>query len=143
MADLSQTAANVAIGASTTPHKIVQYGESVTQGMPLYKSTSDGKYYKADANDTAAKAIAACIAITPGSADGYGLAAFPGTSPGQSLVNLGATLAVGTVYAVSATVGAICPIADLTSTQYITTLGVATTTALLDLRIVVSNTAKA
>lgn len=143
MADLSQTAANVAIGASTTKTRVVQFGESATQGQPLYVSTTDSKYYRCDANDTAAKAVAAAIALTPATTNGYGLVALPATEAGQSLVNLGATLTVGTVYGVSASVGAICPIADITSTQYVTVIGVATTAALLDFQVVVSNTAKA
>jgi len=67
----------------------------------------------------------------------------PSETPGRSLVNLGATLAVGTVYAVSATKGAIAPIADISSTQFVTVLGIATTTALLDFQPSISNTAKA
>jgi len=47
------------------------------------------------------------------------------------LINLGATLAVGTYYAVSATKGAIAPIADIISTQFPTAIGVSITTALL------------
>lgn len=142
MADLTQTAANVASGASTLKVRQVQYGESVTQGMPVYLSTSDSKYYQCDA-DASASAVAAGIALTPGSTNGYGIIALPATEPGKALVNLGATLAVGTVYAVSATKGAICPIADLSTGDYITTLGIATTAALLDLQIAISNTAKA
>lgn len=142
MADISQTAANVAIGASTTPTRIVQAGEGVTQGMPLYTST-DGKVYQCDANDGVAKAAVDYIALTPASTDGYILVAFPSGTPGRSLVNLGATLAVGTVYGVSATKGAIAPIADITSTQFVTVLGIATTTALLDFQPSISNTAKA
>lgn len=142
MADITVTAANVAVGASTLRTKIVQFGEAVTQGQVLYLSTSDSKYYKCDA-DAAASAIAECIALTPGSTNGYGLVAIAATEPGKALVNLGATLAVGTVYAVSTTAGGIAPIADLASGDYITTLGVATTTALLDFQIAVSNTAKA
>lgn len=142
MADLTQTAANVAIGASTLKTRLVQVGEAVTQGMPLYQSTSDSKFYKCDA-DVLASSVAAGIALTPASTDGYSSMAVPADSPGLALVNLGATLVVGTVYAVSVTTGAICPVADLASGDYITTLGVATTASLLDLRIVVSNTAKA
>jgi hypothetical protein len=142
MADISQTAANVALGGANVPTRIVQYGESVTQGMPVYRSDADSKYYQCDANDTAAKAVAAGIAISPGATNSYGVIALPASGPGKSLVNLGATLAVGTAYAVSAK-GAIAPIADLGTGEYITILGVATTTALLDLQIVVSNTAKA
>ncbi len=50
----------------------------------------------------------------------------------DSKVNLGATLTVGTTYVVSATKGAIAPIADLTTLDYVTILGTASTTALLD-----------
>lgn len=142
MADISITAANVALGASTTPNKVVQVGESVTQGMPLYLHT-DGKWYQCDANDGVAKAVVGAIALTSASTNGYALVAMPATTPGRSMVNLGATLAVGTAYAVSATKGAIAPIADITSTQFVSVIGIATTTALLDFQVSISNTAKA
>lgn len=142
MSDISQTASNVAIGASTTTTRTVQAGESVTQGMPLYTST-DGKVYQCDANDTSAKAAVEYIALTPAATNGYCLVALPSETPGRSLINLGATLAVGTVYAVSATKGAIAPVADISSTQYVTVIGIATTTALLDFQPSISNTAKA
>lgn len=143
MAELSQTAANVAIGASTTKTKVVQYGEAVTQGNVLYQSTTDSKYYKADANNTSAEAKAAVIALTPGSTNGYGLVAIPATSPGQSLVNVGATLTVGETYVVGTTAGAIRPIGDASSGQYATILGQASTASLLDFQIVVAAVAKA
>ena len=143
MADISQTAGNVALGGANVPTRIVQFGEAVTQGQPVYQSASNSKYYQCDANDGVEKAVAAGIVISPAGADGWGVIAVPASSPGKSLINLGATLAVGTVYAVSATKGAIAPIADLSSTQFITVLGVATTAALLDLQVVVSNTQKA
>lgn len=142
MTNISQTAANVALGASTTPTKIVQVGEAVTQGMPLYFAT-DGKWYQCDANDGVAKAVVGAIALSPAAIDGYALVALPATSPGRSLVNLGATLAKGEVYAISATKGAIAPIGDLSSTQFISVLGIATTTALLDFQVSISNTDKA
>lgn len=44
MADLSQTAANVALNDSAVKYRLVQFGEAVTQGMPVYRKTSDGKY---------------------------------------------------------------------------------------------------
>lgn len=139
MADISQTAANVAIGASTTPTKRVQFGEAVTQGMPVYLST-DAKWYKTDANDTAAKAVAGGIVLTPASTNGYGLIATPSETPGTSLVNLGATLTAGAIYCVSANLGGIAPEADIGSGHYLTILGVAATTSLLDFRCVVTNT---
>jgi hypothetical protein len=143
MADLSQTAANVAIGAQGTPTRTVQYGGTVTQGNPVYRSATDGKYYRTDANDGVAKAVVAGIALTPGTTDTYGLIALPSSVPGQSRVNLGATLAKGEIYAVSAAAGAICPIGDITTGQYVTALGVAVSTALLDFQPIISNETKA
>ena len=81
--------------------------------------------------------------MTPGVAGDGGTIAVPSQTPGASLVNLGATLAVGTVYGVSATVGAIAPIDDITSTQFVSVIGIATTAALLDFQPSISNTAKA
>jgi hypothetical protein len=142
MADLSITAASVALGSQTTPTRIVQYGETVTQGQPIYVA-ANGQWYRCDANDGAAKALVGAIALMPGVAGSWGLAALPGSSPGQSLVNLGATLAIGTHYAVSATVGAIAPIADITSTQFPAIIGVAVSTSLLDFQPSISTVAKA
>lgn len=142
MADITVTAANVGFGASTVKTRPVQFGEAVTQGQSVYQSGTDNKYYRTDA-DVLATAVAAGIVMSPASTNGYGTIAVSSESPGQALVNLGATLAIGTVYCVSTTPGGICPVADLASGDFITILGVATTAALLDLRIVVSNTAKA
>ena len=135
MADITVTAANVKAGSNNTRTSLVQAGETVPQGQPVYLA-SDGKYYQTDANDTAVKAQAKGIAITPASTDGYFLLGVDG------LLNLGATLAVGQVYVCSATKGGIAPYADLTTNDYVTILGVATTTALLDFNLVVSGVQK-
>ena len=135
MANITQTAANVAAGSSATRVQLVQAGETITQGMPVYLA-SDGKYYQTDANDTAVKAQAKGIAVSPAATDGYFLMAVDG------LINLGATLAVGQIYCVSATKGAIAPYGDLTTNDFVTILGIATTTALMDINIVVSGVQK-
>lgn len=135
MANITQTAANVAAGSSATRVQLVQAGEAITQGMPVYLA-SDGKYYQTDANDTAVKAQAKGIAVSPASTDGYFLMAVDG------LINLGATLAVGQIYCVSATKGAIAPYGDLTTNDFVTILGIATTTALMDINIVISGVQK-
>jgi len=135
MADLSQTAANVKL-MSATQVTVGTAGEALTQGQPVYLSAS--KWYRCDANDTAAKAVAAGIVLTPAATDGIVVIA-----PNGASVDLGATLAIGTTYAVSATVGGICPIADITSGQYPTILGTATTAAKLPLSIIVGTVAKA
>jgi len=139
MADISQTPANVAIGASTTRTLVVQVGEAVAQGQPLYRDATNSKYYRCDANDGAAKARVAAIALTAAALDGYALVSLPGNEPGKSLVNLGATLTVGEIYVVSANVGAIAPEADLATGHYVTVIGVATTASLLDFQPVISN----
>ena len=59
------------------------------------------------------------------------------------LVNLGATLVVGQVYCVSATAGAICPYADLTTGEFVCILGIATSAALLQTSYTYSSVAKA
>ena len=135
MANITQTAANVAAGSSATRVQLVQAGETITQGMPVYLA-SDGKYYQTDANDTAVKAQAKGIAVSPAATDGYFLMAVDG------LINLGATLAVGQIYCVSATKGAIAPYGDLTTNDFVTILGIATTTALMDINIVISGVQK-
>jgi len=136
MANLTQTAANVAAGGASTSIALVQAGEAITQGQPVYQDSSTLKYLQCDANDTAAKAEAKGIALSPASTNGYFVLAKSGP------VNLGATLAVGTLYVVSSTKGAIAPITDLGSSDYVTSLGIATTSALLNLDISISGVQK-
>lgn len=142
MAALTITAANVAVGASTTKTRLVQAGEALTQGQAVYLNTTDNKWYRADSNASATTARAGAIVLSPAATNGYAIISVPAELPGQSLINLGATLVVGQVYCVGATAGSIVPITDLTTGDYVTILGVAQTTALLDHQIVVSNTVK-
>ena len=141
MAALSPVAANVKVTTNVRPKRLV-CGEAIVQGECVYQSSADSKVYKADANDGMEKASAIGIATQPGATDEYTSIALTGLSPGEVLVNLGATLTVGQVYCVGTTPGTIVPYADLTSSQYVTILGVARTAALLDLQIVVSDTLK-
>ena len=124
MAAISQTPANVAIAGAGAQVKVVQVGEAVTQGQPGYFNT-DGKYYQADANASATTAKAIGIFLTPASTDGYAVFA---EGAGRT-INLGATLTVGETYVVSATKGAICPIADLTTGDYPCIIGTAISTS--------------
>lgn len=136
MADVTVTAANVKpVGTSRTVQTVL-LGETVTQGQPLYLKAADSKYWKADA-DTLAEAAAAGIAITPGVADDYAIMLTAGT------INMGGTLAVGQVYVVSVNAGGVAPYSDLGSGDYVTILGVATTTAILNVDINVTGIAKA
>lgn len=135
MSDLSQTAANVKLMSATQP-TVGTAGEALTQGQPVYLSAS--KWYRCDANDGVAKAACGGIVLTPNAADLPVVIA-----PNNATVDLGATLAIGTTYGISATVGGVCPIADITSTQFPTVLGTATAVNKLPLSIIVGTVAKA
>lgn len=96
--------------------------------MSAYLSAA-GKYMKA---------LAAGTAIQSGSgASNFGVA-LTGSSLNQPItiqtggsITIGGTVAVGTQYAISATGGGICPVADLASTNFVTFLGVASTTGII------------
>lgn len=140
MAALTITAANVGLstesGASTSA---VQFGEAITQGQAVYQNTSDNKYYKTDADDTVAKSLCAGIALTKGDADDYGVICTDGD------MDLGATLTIGETYALDGggTTGAIAPVADLATGDWVTILGVAITASRIHLDIYASQIQRA
>lgn len=116
MVDLSQTSTNVQWNSGTAAKTAIA-GEALTAGQPVYISSSDGKLYRADADDTAAKAAAVGIALVTTAAGNLASYAPPGAN-----LDIGATTTQGTIYAVSASVGAIAPEADLTTNDYVTIL---------------------
>lgn len=122
MADLTITAASVGLsdvaGASV---QVVQVGEAVTQGVPVYRLASDGKYWQTDSNASAATAVAAGIILTSAATDDYAVMALPG-----SFIDLGATLTVGDTYYVSVNKGLIADAAPVTG-GFNTILGMAIT----------------
>lgn len=138
MADISQTAANVGLTDQTTqPIQKGEAGEAITQGQPVYLNTSDNKYYRCD-SDASTSAVAAGIALTPAATGEQFVFALPGAE-----VDLGGTLTLGETYAVSTNVGAIAPVGDLTTGDYVTTLGTANSTSSMVVKINVSGVAKA
>lgn len=134
---LTITAVDVGVGSLNSAARVVQVGEAVTQGQPGYRNATDGKHYRGDASD-ADKDDVAVIFLTAASTDGYALAAVPGAS-----LKIGATLTVGTAYYLAATAGRIGLESDLSSGNFVTLLGVATTTELLTFQPVVTGVAKA
>ena len=136
MADLSQTRANVKLGNENRKTRLVQFGESVLQGQPIYADATSNKFLQTDANVSAAVAKAEGIVLTPASTDGWGIVVTEG------LIDIGATLVVGESYYVSRNKGAIMPVGDLQSGDYPTFLGIAVTTSLLDLQIRAGGVAK-
>lgn len=126
MANLSITAANVRMTATSAADFIIA-GESLTPGQPAYLNSLDNRYYKTIADDTEQKAEAAVIVT------GYGVAGARVPCVRGGSVVIGATLVPQTLYVVSATSGAICPIADLATDDWVTLLGLATTTTEMNL----------
>jgi predicted transcriptional regulator len=99
-------------------------GEAIIQGDVLYKSSSDSKLYKADSNDTAAKAVVVGVALNAASAGqpvDY--------AEKDAALELGATtVTVGTVYVLSPTAGKMMPVDDLATGDRVTVLGVGVAT---------------
>jgi hypothetical protein len=134
MADLTITAANVAKGSDAT---VVNgtFGATVTQGQSVYKDTADNNHWKLAQSDTAAKAGSGGVGVALNSgADGQPCQVI---TSGDNFVP-GATLAVGTRYFVSGTAGGIQPHGDVGSTEFVTLLGIASSTSVLKMNPVVS-----
>lgn len=125
MADISITAADVAFIDTDGTRTYGQAGEAATQGEACYRHT-DGKYYKADANDTAAKAAAVGVWMNKVATGEYGYIARVGCR-----VRIGGTMTAAADYYVSPNVGKLCPLADLTTGHYKKKIGAAESTAIL------------
>lgn len=116
MADLTITAANVLAGSGATIRAGTS-GATITAGQSIYID-SNSKIQLADA-DAQTTAAAKGIALNGASAN----QPIDYCSGGD--LNLGATLTVGQVYAVSTTAGGIAPVSDLGSGDWPTILGIA------------------
>lgn len=136
MADLTITAANV-IAASGATINWGTAGATITAGQAVYKDSADNNDYKLCDADAAGTANCDGIALC-GASDGQPIAVIT-----QGNLNPGATVAVGTVYAVSTTAGGIAPEGDLASGDYVTTLGIGTTASNIKIDINNSETAHA
>jgi hypothetical protein len=135
MADLSITAADVKKTDTTLIAEGIA-GGTVTAGQPVYRdSTASNKLKAADA-DALASAAAVGIALHGASADQPLKYAIGGN------LTLSSVMTVGAVYVVSTTAGGIAPVADLSSGDYVTLLGIATTATNLKISISVSGIAK-
>jgi len=126
MADLSVTAAEVLAYAGATV-KTGLAGETITAGMTVYLK-SDGLLWKAKAL-TAAEAAAAGITLN-------------GAAAGQPIqyvqaggIDPGATVVVGVVYGVTDTAGGIGDVAERTTPDFVTVLGIGVTASRIELNI--------
>ena len=136
MSYLTVIPTSVAAGSAATV-KSVTAAAAIIAGDLLYKPTAS-TVDVADASDSAAKAKVVGIALN-GGAVGQPIAF---QISGQ--INLGATLVVGTTYVSDGTgnPGKIGPEADLGSGDFPTILGIAISTALLELNIQAGGIAK-
>lgn len=117
--DLSITAASVIPGANA----VVRYatmGAAGLAGQVVYKSATDGKLYLADC-DSATAGVRDAVGILISSA---GIGSKGSYVTEDDDLTIGATVANGTVYCLSATAGGIAPLADITTGGFVTVLGV-------------------
>lgn len=135
MANITITGANV-VPAEGYGFVDKVAGATLTRGMPCYVSATTGQALIADANDTATKAEVVGIALQDAAAGQPVRLMTSGT------LAFGTVLTAGTVYVVSATAGAIAPYADLTTNDFVSILGVATSTSNLRVNLINSGIQK-
>lgn len=127
MVDIVITAASVAKGGNA----LVQQGTagaSITAGQAVYLDSATGRYLLSDNDGTGTKQVDG-IALN-GAATGQPLAVQRGGD-----ITIGATLTPGTAYYLSATVGGICPVADVAVGDDVILIGLAKSATNLSLRI--------
>ena len=135
MVDLTVTAASV-VPTTTTKRLTKVASEAIDAGEAVYLNASD-QLVLADNDASAASAAAIGIALASAAAN----QPCPYTYDGG--LTVGAILTLGTTYILSSTAGKIAPIADVASGDYVTILGVASSTSVLDVHIHASGVALA
>lgn len=130
MADISVTATSVVPGSACSISRNANAGATITAGQVVYLEASSGTYKLADCNSATA-AVRSPVGI-----------ALNGASSGQPLavanagpVTFNAAFTAGVVYYLSGTAGAIRPVADNTTGDYPVSLGMATSTTVLNVKI--------
>jgi len=132
MADISITPANV-LSVGSPGVRDGTAGATVTAGQAVYQDAADANKFK-----LAFSAGTAEQAAVIGIAQHASLAGQPLRIQTSGIIAIGATVVLGGVYALSDTPGAICPIADVGTSEYTTLIGIAPTTLQLTLGIVPS-----
>lgn len=135
MANLTITAASVVAGVNASVEAGAA-GEAVTAGQPVYKSSATKKWMLADSNSATAEARHATgVALNSASLNQ------PLDVQKGGDITIGATLVPGTAYYLSDTPGAICPLADIGSGEYVCLLGLARSATVLTLDVQFPNVA--
>ena len=125
MANLTITAASVLAGSGNTQDGTA--GTTITAGQPVYLDATTGTYKLAQNDGTAAEAAVAGISLHAA------LAGQPLKIQTTGTLTIGSTVVLGEIYILSATAGALCPCADLVSTNRTVLIGIATSTTVLTL----------
>jgi hypothetical protein len=137
MADLAITTSEVKAGPGATV-RAATAGENLTPGEPVYMDRGANTLKKADADTIhEAEAIGICLSTTTSGDTAYYIL------DGEVILGATANPAVGTIYVVSTTAGGIAPESDLGTGDYVTILGVGTTSDGLKLGILASGVAHA
>lgn len=134
MADITFTPAAVVKGSGASVAEGVA-GATITPGRPIYKDTDDSNKYKAC--DADAAATASCDGIALNSADDGQPIDF--ITLGDLTFGTGVFIA-GEVYTVSGNPGGVGPHSDRGAGEYVTVLGVATSTTTIAVKIINSAT---
>jgi hypothetical protein len=122
MADITITPGSVLAYADVVPRDGTA-GATITAGQVVYIDTSDSNKLKlADCDSSATTATVAGIALTGGSTG----QPIKWCSSGE--VTIGGTVTVGELYVLSGNAGGIAPEGDLASLDYVSFLGIGTTT---------------
>ena len=135
MTNLVITAANVVAGADATV-ETGSAGEAITAGQTVYRSSTTGKYMLADSNSATIEARKSRGIALNSAALNQPLQVQRGGD-----IALGAVLTAGTAYYLSDTPGAICPVADIGTGEYVCLLGLAKTASVLAIDIQFPNVA--
>lgn len=131
MADITQTAANVA-AASGTPFQDGIAGVTIVAGDVLYKDSTASNVLKLAINSAEASAEAVGVALN-GGATGQPIRYQTGGN-----INPGGTVVVAEIYNVSPQAGRFAPDADLLQNDWRTGLGIGVSTSLVALAISIS-----
>lgn len=129
MADLTITAANVVPGTDSN-QAVGIAGETITAGKAVYLSSTTNKWMLADNNHATAEVRQAKGVALTGSSASQPIVVHKGGD-----LTIGATMTNGAAYYLSDTAGGICPVADLTTGEYVCLLGIAKSTTVLAVNI--------
>ena len=126
MSDVNLTEASVK-PTSTTIKQMVTFGATIVQGTIVYRDSADNEYKVADCTTSATTANACGMALSSG-ADGQRGWIATGGDVTVDNVSLAAPVLI------LSEAGQMCPSADLADDDYITVIGVASSTTNLKLK---------